>query len=83
MHYVIMLVVGIVVGAIARFLVPGAEHMGLVMTGILGIAGSYVGGLISSQVFKSADGQFHPAGFGFAIVGAFVLLFVAKHFLHI
>ncbi len=83
MHYIVMLVVGIVVGAIARFLVPGAEHMGLLMTGALGIAGSYVGGFISSQVFKSSDGQFHPAGFGFAIVGAFILLFVVKHFLHL
>jgi uncharacterized membrane protein YeaQ/YmgE (transglycosylase-associated protein family) len=46
-HYIWMFVVGIVVGLIARFIMPGAEHMGLIMTGILGIVGSFVGGFIA------------------------------------
>jgi uncharacterized membrane protein YeaQ/YmgE (transglycosylase-associated protein family) len=62
-HYIWMFIVGIVVGLIARFIMPGADHMGLIMTGILGIVGSSVGGFIGRLFSKPPEGlPFHPAG---------------------
>ena len=76
-HYLWMFIVGIVVGAIARWIIPGAEHLGLLMTGVLGIAGSFVGGFIARLFNKPADGALvHPAGLILSIVGAVLLLFV-------
>ena len=40
LHLIWMFIVGIIIGAIARFLMPGSEHMSILMTGILGIVGS-------------------------------------------
>ncbi len=76
LHLLWMFIVGIVVGAIARLVMPGSEHMGLLMTGVLGIAGSFVGGFIARIFNKPADGALvHPAGLIMSIVGAVILLF--------
>ena len=40
MHYVVMIVTGLIVGILARFLYPGAVHMGLIASALLGIAGA-------------------------------------------
>jgi len=75
-HYLWMFIVGIVVGAVARWIMPGSEHLGLLMTGALGIAGSFVGGFIARLFSKPADGAMvHPAGLILSVVGALVLLF--------
>ena len=80
LHYVWMFVVGIVVGAIARLIMPGAQHLGVLMTGVLGVAGSVVGGLISRVFSKPADGSaFHPAGIAMSIIGALILLYAWNH----
>ena len=78
MHYVWMFIVGIVIGLIARFLMPGADHMGLIMTGILGIVGSFVGGFLVRLFSKNTppDGKIQPAGIIMSIVGALVVLFI-------
>lgn len=47
------IVTGLVVGLIARALVPGRQHMGLILTVLLGIAGAGVGGLISSAFWPT------------------------------
>lgn len=74
-HYLSMLVVGLVAGAIARFVLPGADSMGWFMTAVLGIAGSFVGGFLSRLFSKPApDAKFHPAGFLLSVVGAIALL---------
>lgn len=81
MHYIWMFVVGILAGAIARFVLPGADSMGWIMTGVLGVVGSFVGGLIGRLFSKPADGAaFHPAGFFMSVLGA-VLVLVAWRFL--
>ena len=78
-HLIWMFIVGIVVGAIARFLLPGAHHMGLLMTGLVGIAGSFIGGFIARIFSKPADGAVvHPAGIFLSVVGALLLLFVLE-----
>ena len=78
-HLLWMFIVGIVVGAIARFIMPGTENMGLLMTGVVGIAGSFIGGFIARLFSKPADGAIvHPAGLVLSVVGALILLFVVK-----
>jgi uncharacterized membrane protein YeaQ/YmgE (transglycosylase-associated protein family) len=69
-----MIIVGLIVGAIARLIMPGAQSMGWIMTSVIGIAGSLVGGIVSSLIWKSPDGKFHPAGFVMSILGALVVL---------
>ena len=83
MHYVWMFIVGIVVGALARFVMPGANHMGLIMTGVLGIVGSFVGGMLVRLFSKTppADGaKLQPAGILMSIVGAVMVLWLCNHF---
>ena len=74
MGFIKMVIVGLIVGAIARWIMPGAQTMGWIMTSVIGIAGSLVGGLISSMIWKSPDGRFHPAGWILSIAGALIVL---------
>jgi len=76
MHYVWMFIVGLIVGAIARFLMPGNAGLSWFMTGLLGIAGSFIGGFISRLFNKTPGAKFGPSGFLMSIVGALVLLFI-------
>ena len=79
MQYVWMAIIGLVVGILARWIYPGAVHMGLIASAALGIAGSYVAGLIGSAIHgRSGDGRFQPAGFIYSIVGALLLIFIAR-----
>ena len=81
LHFVWMFVVGIVVGAIARLILPGAQTMGILMTGVLGIVGSFVGGFIARIFSKPAEGApFHPAGILLSIVGAVIVLWAWSRF---
>ena len=68
MSIISIIVVGFIVGLLARFFYPGAVAMGFWMTTLLGIGGSLVGGVIGSMLFKSPDGRFHPAGWILSIV---------------
>jgi uncharacterized membrane protein YeaQ/YmgE (transglycosylase-associated protein family) len=71
-------VFGLVVGAIARFIYPGRQEIGLVTTMLLGIAGSFVGGLISWMVgFHPQEGPFRGAGWIMSIVGALIVVAVS------
>jgi uncharacterized membrane protein YeaQ/YmgE (transglycosylase-associated protein family) len=70
-------IVGFVVGLIARAVLPGADHIGLIATTIIGVLGSFVGGYIGGLIRKPVEGaKFHPAGFLMSIVGAVVLLLI-------
>ncbi len=80
LHIIWSIIIGFIVGLLARWFYPGAMHLGFIFTVLLGIGGSIVGGLIGSLFKKPADGAvFHPAGFIMSIIGAIVILFVAKH----
>jgi len=82
LHILWMFIVGIIVGFIARAIMPGTQHMGILMTGVLGIVGSIVGGLISRLFSKPADGWFfHPAGIIMSIIGAILVLFLWGRFM--
>jgi uncharacterized membrane protein YeaQ/YmgE (transglycosylase-associated protein family) len=77
LHIIWSIIVGFIVGLIARAIVPGAQHMGFILTSILGIVGSLVGGLIGRLISRPPEGsKFHPAGFFLSILGAVVLLVI-------
>jgi uncharacterized membrane protein YeaQ/YmgE (transglycosylase-associated protein family) len=83
LYYFWMFIVGVAVGAIARLIMPGSEHLGILLTGVLGIAGSFVGGFIARLFNKPADGAvFHPAGLVLSVLGALILLYAWSHFAH-
>ncbi|SDY29084.1 Uncharacterized membrane protein YeaQ/YmgE, transglycosylase-associated protein family [Collimonas sp. OK242] len=68
------IVVGFIVGVIAKFLHPGRENMGFIVTTLLGIAGSFLAGYIGQALGWYHAGQ--GAGFIGSIVGAFILLLI-------
>jgi uncharacterized membrane protein YeaQ/YmgE (transglycosylase-associated protein family) len=74
------IIVGLIVGAIARWIMPGTQGMGWIMTSVLGIVGSIVGGFVSSLIWKSPDGKFHPAGWILSILGAILVLWAYLKF---
>jgi uncharacterized membrane protein YeaQ/YmgE (transglycosylase-associated protein family) len=74
MTYVWMIVIGFIVGLIARALKPGDDKMGIIMTSVLGIAGSFAAGFIGKTMNWYNEGE--PAGFIAAVLGAIVLLFL-------
>jgi uncharacterized membrane protein YeaQ/YmgE (transglycosylase-associated protein family) len=81
MSIVWMIIIGFIVGALARFFYPGAVPMGFWLTAALGIGGSLVGGVVSSLLFRSPEGKFHPAGILLSIVGALILLYAYLNFM--
>jgi uncharacterized membrane protein YeaQ/YmgE (transglycosylase-associated protein family) len=78
-----MIVVGLIVGILARFLYPGAVHMGILMTIILGIVGSFAAGLIGALIHRDSGEGFHPAGFFYSIIGAIIVIFLARNVFHL
>ncbi len=74
-------VTGLVIGLIARAILPGADNMGLILTTIIGILGSLLGGYISGKVTKPAaagGGKMTLAGVLWAIGGAVILLILYR-----
>ena len=81
LHIIWSIIVGFVVGLIARAIMPGVDHMGFWMTSLIGIGGSLVGGFVGAMIKRPADGaMFHPAGFVLSVIGAIVLLWALQHF---
>lgn len=68
------LIVGLIVGAIARFVLPGEQKMGWILTCLLGVAGSFIAGFVGQQMGWYAVGQ--TAGWIASVAGAVVLLVV-------
>lgn len=67
---------GLVVGIIARCLMPGKEHFGIIMTVVLGVVGALIGGVVSTFLgFGNVNG-FNIYSIVVATVGSIVLLFV-------
>ncbi len=81
MNYIWLIVTGAIVGALARWFMPGVQPMAWYMTIALGIGGAFFGGLLSSVLFRSKEGTLHPAGWVMSIVGAMLLLWLAPKFL--
>lgn len=77
-----MIIVGFIVGVLARFFYPGGVPMGFWMTTLLGIGGSLVGGVLSSLLWRAPDGKFRPAGWIMSILGAMALIWAYLNFGH-
>jgi len=77
---IVLVVVGLIAGAVARFLVPGRDPIGCLGTILLGIAGSFVGGFIWNLVeyHRFAPHKFHTAGIIGSILGAIVVLILMR-----
>jgi uncharacterized membrane protein YeaQ/YmgE (transglycosylase-associated protein family) len=75
------IIVGFIIGVLARFFYPGAVNMGFWLTVALGIGGSLVGGVVSSLIWKTPDGKFHPAGWFLSLMGAILLLWLYLNFM--
>jgi uncharacterized membrane protein YeaQ/YmgE (transglycosylase-associated protein family) len=78
MGIIAWIVFGFVIGLIARAIVPGRQGMGFVMTTLLGIVGSIVGGLVASAASGGAPASFQTAGFIGSLLGAILLLMLAS-----
>jgi uncharacterized membrane protein YeaQ/YmgE (transglycosylase-associated protein family) len=76
MHLLWMLIVGLIVGALAKLVMPGRDPGGIIVTMLLGVAGSVVAGLIGRAVGWYSEGQ--PAGFISSIIGAVILLAIYR-----
>ncbi|PYL63746.1 MAG: GlsB/YeaQ/YmgE family stress response membrane protein [Verrucomicrobia bacterium] len=77
LHIIWSIIVGFIVGLIARAIMPGVQHLSFIMTTLLGIGGSIVGGLIARLFSRPAPGSsFHAAGLIMSIIGALILLFI-------
>ena len=68
------IIFGLIVGIIAKFLMPGKDPSGFFITAIIGIVGSLVGGFIGRALGLYKEGD--AAGWIMSIVGAMILLFV-------
>jgi len=80
LHIIWAVIVGFFAGLIARAIMPGPDHMGIIATTALGIIGSFVGGFLSNLIWKPKEGaKSHPAGFIMSVLGALILLYVVNH----
>ncbi len=74
MHYVWVAVIGLVVGALAKLIVPGKDPGGIIITMLLGIAGSFIATFIGRSAGWYQAGQ--AAGFIASLIGAIILLVI-------
>ena len=76
MHIILWMVFGLVVGIVAKFLMPGRDPGGFIVTALLGIVGALVGGWLGRALNIYRPGE--PAGFIMAVVGAIIVLIVYR-----
>ena len=79
-YIIILILIGLVAGAVARLLVPGRDPMGILGTIVLGVVGSFVGGFIWNliQFHRLAPHKFHSVGIIGSILGAILVLLVLR-----
>jgi uncharacterized membrane protein YeaQ/YmgE (transglycosylase-associated protein family) len=80
MSIILFIVFGLVIGLLARALLPGRQTMGVFATILLGIAGSFVGGFLVSLVTHNRVTDFNTSGVIGSILGAILLLVMAGRF---
>ena len=74
MNILWMIIIGFVIGLVARAIMPGRDPMGFIMTTILGIVGSVIAGYLGQSLGLYHAGE--PAGFLASVLGALLILFV-------
>ena len=76
LHLIWMAIIGLIVGAIAKFIMPGKDPGGIFVTMLLGMAGALLAGWIGRAIGWYQEGQ--SAGFIFSVVGAIILLILYR-----
>lgn len=80
--FIYLLIVGLVAGFLARLLVPGKDPLSVGQTLLIGIIGSYVGGLLGYLIFNEDldEGALQASGIFGSVVGAVIVLLVYRKF---
>lgn len=80
--FIYLLLVGLVAGFLARLLVPGKDPLSVGQTLLIGIIGSYVGGLLGYLIFNEDldEGALQASGIFGSVVGAVIVLLVYRKF---
>ncbi len=81
MGILVFIIFGVIVGFVARALMPGRQSMGLIMTALLGVAGSFIGGFLGSLISDRRVTELHTAGLIGSVLGAILLLVLGKSLL--
>ncbi len=76
LHMIGHALLGLLVGVVAKLLLPGGDPGGLLVTALIGMVGGWVGGRIGRMFGWYDEG--HPAGFVMSVVGAMLLLLVYR-----
>ena len=71
------IVAGLIIGLLARLILPGKQHIGLLWTLVLGVAGSLIGGTIANAIGSGDIMELNVIGFVCAVIAAVILLSVA------
>jgi uncharacterized membrane protein YeaQ/YmgE (transglycosylase-associated protein family) len=71
-----LLIIGLIAGALARLLVPGKQDMSIAMTIVIGVIGSFLGGMLGYLIFHKdgQDGLLQPSGIVGSVIGAVIVL---------
>jgi len=77
MSILLFLIFGLVVGFLARAIMPGRQSMGFIATSLLGVAGSFIGGFLVALVTSHRVTELNTAGLIGSVVGALILLAIA------
>lgn len=77
---VVMLVLGLIAGALARAIVPGPDPMGIWATIVLGVVGSFIGGFLAYVIFHkgTTQGALQPSGLVGSVIGAIIALLIYR-----
>jgi uncharacterized membrane protein YeaQ/YmgE (transglycosylase-associated protein family) len=76
MHLLWTLIIGLIVGAVAKLLMPGRDPGGFIVTMLLGVAGSFIATFLGRAVGLYREGS--SAGFLMSVIGAMILLFLYR-----
>lgn len=78
LHLIYVIIIGLIVGAIAKFIMPGKDPGGIIVTILLGIAGAFVASWVGHALHFYHEGD--KAGFIASLLGAIAILFVYRLF---
>ncbi len=76
MHFIWSIIIGFIVGLVARFLMPGRDPAGFIVTTILGVVGALIAGYAGQAMGWYRPGE--GAGFIASVIGAMILLFLYR-----